>query len=98
MSATTLDTSYRSMSVATLEALRLSFLTQLKAVEGVGQAHSANGRQTTLPDIDKLTQKLVNVESALEWKANPANAGSNGYARRFASFRRCGGNGSTGGY
>lgn len=90
MSQTAVDTSYRSMSVATLEALRLSVLTQLKAVEGVGQSHSANGRQTTLVSLEKLNALLVNYESALEWKRNPANAGNNGYARRFASFNTCG--------
>lgn len=80
------------MSVATLTALRLSVLTQLKNVEGVGQAHSANGRQTTLPDIEKLNRQLMNYESAIEWKSNLANRGNNGYARRFASFNnRCGG-------
>lgn len=91
MSQTTVDTSYRSMSIGALEALRTSFLTQLKAVEGVGQSHSMSGRQTTLPEIDKLTRSLANVESALEWKRNAANAGNNGYARRFASFNNCGG-------
>jgi len=84
--AQTVETSYRNMSVATLEALRLSILTQLKAVEGVGQSHSTNGRQTVLTDFDKLTLKLASIESALTWKANAANAGNNGYASRYANF------------
>lgn len=95
MSETTVNTSYRSMSLETLGALRTSILTQLKAVEGVGQSHSANGRQTTLTAFNDLTQKLVNVESALEWKANPANRGNNGYTRRFASFNGSCGYGET---
>ncbi len=90
MSNTVVDTSYRLWNVETLNAVRLSILTQMKAVEGVGQAHSANGRQTTLPDFDKLTVRLTSIEAALAWKANPANAGNDGYASRYASFGGCG--------
>lgn len=86
MSETKVDTSYRNWSVDTLNALRLSVLTQLKAVEAVGQTHTANGRATTLTDFDKLVQKLTNIESALTWKANAANRGNNGYASRYSSF------------
>lgn len=86
MSATVVDTSYRLWSVDTLQAVRLSILTQLKAVEGVGQSHSANGRQTSLADFDKLTNKLSNIEAALTWKATAANVGNSGYASRYASF------------
>lgn len=86
MSATVVDTSYRMWALATLEAVRLSIITQLGAVQGTGQSHSANGRQTTLVDFDVLTQKLTNIEAAIAWKANPANAGNNGYASRYASF------------
>lgn len=89
MSATLVDTSYRNLSLATLQALRLSMITQLGAVQGTGQAHSANGRQTTLSDFDTLTQKLVSIDSAIEWKGNPANAGNNGYASRYSSFGGC---------
>lgn len=94
MSATKVDTSYRSMSVTTLEALRASVLLQLKNVEGVGETHSANGRQTSLPKLADLSQLLVNYESALDWKRNQANRGNNGYASRYASFNNCG-NGET---
>lgn len=87
----TVDTAYRMWSVATLEAVRLSTLAQLKAVEGTGQSHSMNGRQTALVDFDKLTQKLNNIEAALDWKANAANNGNKGYASRYGSFNnRCG--------
>lgn len=72
----------------TLTALRLSFLTQLKAIEGSGQSHSGNGRQTNLADLDKITTGLTNVESALEWKRTAANDGNKGFASRFASFNR----------
>lgn len=89
MSATLVDTSYRSMSLETLEALRVSLLTQIKAVEGVGQTHSVSGRQTALPNFDSLFAKLANVESALAWKRNSANAGNNGFASRHSSFRSC---------
>lgn len=81
-----LDSRLRSMSLATLQALRLSILTQLKAVEGTGQTHSANGRQTNLADFEKLTNRLADIESAIEWKSDPANAGNNGYASRYSSF------------
>jgi len=87
----TVDTSYRSMSVETLNALKLSILTQLKAVEGTGQSHSANGRQTAMASFDQLHNKLASIESALTWKANAANAGNNGYASRYANFDVCGG-------
>lgn len=93
MSQTVVDTSYRLWSAATLTAMRLSILTQLKAVEGTGQSHALNGRQTSLADFDKLTQKLTNIEAALDWKANSANAGNNGYASRYSSFNNCGGQG-----
>lgn len=84
--AQSVDTSFRSLSVATLDALRLSILTQLKAVEATGQSHSGSGRQTNLVDFDKLTHKLTSIEAALEWKANTANAGNNGYASRYSNF------------
>lgn len=80
------DTSYRNWSLATLNAVRLSVITQLAAIGGTGQSHSANGRQTTLTSFDTLTQTLTNIESAIAWKSNPANAGNNGFASRFASF------------
>lgn len=79
------------MSLATLTALRLSILTQLKAVEGTGQSHSASARQTTMADFEKLTNRLADIEAAIEWKGNPANAGNNGFASRFADFN-CGTN------
>lgn len=81
-----LDSRLRSMSLSTLQALRLSILTQLKAVEGTGQTHSASGRQTALADFEKLTNRLADIESAIEWKSNPANAGNNGFASRYQNF------------
>lgn len=84
-----IDTSYRSWSVETLNAVRASILVQLKNIEGTGQSHSISGRQTALPDIDKLTQKLTNIESALRFKETAANNGNNGYASRFSSFGGC---------
>lgn len=87
--ASTLDTSYRLWNVETLNAVRSSVLLQLKAVEGVGQSHAANGRQTTLPDHDKLVQKLANIEAALRWKETAANGGNAGYASRYSSFSGC---------
>lgn len=85
----TLDTSYRLWSVETLNAVRSSVLLQMKAIEGVGQSHSVNGRQTTLADHDKLVQKLTNIEAALSWKATAANSGNAGYASRYSSFSGC---------
>lgn len=86
MSATAVDTSYRAWSIETLTAVRLSLLQQIKGVEGMGQSHSANGRQTALPDLEKLVTQLNNIENALAWKRNAANAGNNGFASRFADF------------
>ncbi len=80
------DTSYRNWSVATLEAVRTSILTQLKAVEGTGQSHSANGRQTALVSFEQLMDRLSSIESALRWKEQAANAGNNGYASLYANF------------
>lgn len=74
------------MSLATLEALRLSVLTQLKAVEATGQSHSVQGRQTALVSFDQLTNRLADIEAAIEWKSNPANSGNKGFASRFANF------------
>lgn len=84
-----LDSRLRSMSLETLTALRLSALTQLKAVEATGQSHSANARQTALADYEKLMNRIADIEAAIAWKSDPANAGNNGYARRFASFGPC---------
>lgn len=86
MANTAVDTSYRSWGIDTLQAARTSVLIQMKAVEGVGQSHSANGRQTALPDFDKLFEKLNNIENAIAWKLNPANRGNNGFASRTAAF------------
>lgn len=77
------------MSLTTLEALRLSTLAQLKAVEATGQSHSLGGRQTALADYDKLVNKLADIESAITFKGQAANRGNNGYATRIASFGEC---------
>lgn len=74
------------MSLETLNALKTSVLTQLKAVEGTGQSHSTNGRQTALPDFDKLTDKLASIEAAIEWKNTQANSGNKGFASRYSCF------------
>jgi len=74
------------MSLETLNALRLSILTQLKTVEGTGQSHSASGRQTAMPTYDALMSRLADIEAAISFKSNAANDGNSGYARRFASF------------
>lgn len=80
-----LDTSYRSWTVADLAAMRLSIMTQLKAIEGTGQSHSLSGRNTSMADFRALTETLANVNAAIQFQAqNPGDAG--GYARRFASF------------
>lgn len=82
------------MSLETLNALRLSVLTQLKAVEGTGQSHSVSGRQTALPTYDALMNRLADIESAIAFKSNSSNAGNNGFASRYASFNNCGQNGT----
>lgn len=83
-----LDTSYRSWPLTDLKALKLSILTQLKAIEGTGQSHSLSGRNTQMADFNVLTDRLANINAAIAWKEqNPGDAG--GYARRFASFNGC---------
>lgn len=85
-----LDSRFRAMTLPTLTALRLSMITQIAAVQGTGQSHSLNGRQTALPDLDKLIGRLADIDAAIAFKSNPANAGNNGYASRYASFNVCG--------
>lgn len=84
-----LDTSYRTWPAADLAALRVSILTQLKAIEGTGQGHALNGRNTNQANFADLTETLANVNAAIDWQANCANQGNKGYARRFASFNHC---------
>ncbi len=74
------------MSIETLEALRLSTLAQMKAIEGVGQSHSANGRQTTMASLPELTKNLVSIEAALDWKRTSANSGNKGFTSRYSSY------------
>lgn len=88
--ASSLDTSYRTWSVATLEQVRNSTLVQMKAIEGNGQSNALNGRSTTMAGYDKLLQTLTNVESALDWKRTAANDGNKGFATRYSSFNGCG--------
>lgn len=85
-----LETSYRTWPAADLAAMRVSVLTQLKAVEGTGQNHSVNGRSTGLADFQKLTDTLNSINAAIDWQANLANRGNKGYASRYSSFNRCG--------
>lgn len=83
---TKIDTSYRTWPKAELEAVKVSVLTQLKNIEGQGQGHSLNGRNTNLADFDKLTDKLASINAALDYLTNSANRGNKGYASRYASF------------
>lgn len=85
-----LDTSYRTYSAADLAALRVSVLTQLKNIEGTGQNHALNGRNTQQADFAKLTEVLTSVNAAIDWQANLANQGNKGYASRYSSFNRNG--------
>lgn len=85
-----LDTSYRTWPAADLAVLRSSILLQIKQIEGVGQSHSLNGRNASMADFDKLTNKLANVNAAIDWQANLSNSGNKGYASRYASFGNCG--------
>jgi len=80
-----LDTSYRSMSLETLNALRTSCLMQLKNIEAVGQSHSLNGRSTSLASSAEIADRLASVESAIAWKNTVANNGNKGYASRYSS-------------
>lgn len=84
-----LDTKYRVMSLETLEALKGSMLLQIKNIEGAGQSHSLNGRSTSQASLDTLLNKLGDIEAAIAWKKDPANAGNNGYTSRFTDFSRC---------
>jgi len=81
-----IDTSYRTWPAADLAALRVSVLTQLKQIEGVGQSHQLSGRGTTQASFADLTDKLTNINAAIDWQANLANTGNKGYASRYASY------------
>lgn len=81
-----LDTSYRTWPAADLAAMRVSILTQLKQIEGVGQNHSLNGRNTNQASFAELTDKLTNVNAAIDWQASLCDRGNKGYASRYACF------------
>lgn len=81
-----LDTSYRTWPAEDLAALRSSTLVQLSNVQGVGQSHALNGKNTQLADYQKLTQTLANVNAAIKFQSNLANAGNSGYTSRYVSF------------
>jgi len=74
------------MDDATLEALKTSCLTQIKAIEGAGQSHSMNGRNVAMGNLDSLYDKLANITSAQAWKAQNAADGNLGYASRYTDF------------
>lgn len=84
------ESKYRLMPAADLAALRVSLLTQIKQVEGVGQSHSANGRQTSQANLASLTNDLADVNAAIAWQAVAANSGNKGYASRFSCFNHYG--------
>jgi hypothetical protein len=81
-----IDTSYRTWPAADLAAMRVSCLTQIANIQGVGQTHSVNGKNTELADFDKVTSTLASVNAAISWQSNLANRGNRGYASRYASF------------
>lgn len=83
---THIDTSYRTWPAEDLAALRVSILTQLKAIEGIGQSHSGSGRSTSMVDFDKLTQKLASINAAIAWQANLCDGTNNGFATRLTNF------------
>ncbi len=84
------ESKYRLMPAADLAALRVSLLTQIKQVEGVGQSHSANGRQTAQANLANLMSDLGDVNAAIEWQGNVANNGNKGYASRYSCFNHYG--------
>lgn len=66
--------------------MRVSVLTQLKAIEATGQSHSGSGRSTNLADFDKLTQKLSSINAAIAWQANLCDSNNSGFATRYTNF------------
>lgn len=85
-----LDTSYRTWPAADLAAMRVSLLTQLKAIEGTGQSHSANSRQTSQANLKDVAEQLANVNAAIDWQSTSADRGNKGYASRYSCFNRHG--------
>lgn len=82
-----LNSKYRAMSSETLAALRSSFLLQIKQIEAVGQSHGISGRSHGAATLATLTQELTDVESAINFLANPANAGNIGWSSRYGAVR-----------
>lgn len=80
------DTAYRTWPLAALEAVRDSTLLQLKNIEGTGQSHSGQGRNTAHADYSALHEKLTSIYAAIDWKAANPSGGNAGYSSRYASF------------
>jgi hypothetical protein len=83
---TSIDTSYRMMSVEELTALKLSALQAIQAIAGTGQSHSLNGRQTTHASLAEWRRTLTNVCAALEWKGSVDAAYGAGSASRYDDY------------
>lgn len=84
-----LNSKYRAMSITTLEALRSSFLLQIKQIEAVGQSHGISGRSHSGASLETITRELTDVESAITFLNNPANAGNIGWSSRYGAVNRC---------
>lgn len=83
---TSIDTSYRLMSVETLNALRLSALSAIESISGVGQSYSGNGRQTSHASLAQYTRQLANCDAALAYKRGVDAPYGAGYASRFTDL------------
>ena len=81
-----IDTRYRLYPATELSALKTSTLQQLKQIEGAGQSHSINGRNSAAAQFDRLHDGLANINAAIAWQAEQGNNGNAGYASRYADF------------
>lgn len=84
------DLRYREYDLETLQVLKASLLTQIKAIEGVGQSDSISGRNMVRAAFKDVNDELKSVMAAIKYLSNQANNGNTGFASRLADFGGCG--------
>lgn len=89
------NTTYESLSAEQLDVLENDTLDQLRKLSAVGQNHSINGRNVSLPQREALIQTLADIRRAKASNARKnqiiASGGTwNGYHSNYAAFDRHG--------
>lgn len=85
-----IDTRYRFYSDEELQALKTSALLIIKTVETVGQSHGISGRSHTAADYDKAKETVANINAAIQYNSDIANAGWKGAAIRYTNMNNGG--------